>query len=119
MSLNSVIIVLDKFADKEVSNILTLKNWFTEAQAILSSLPSSVLQVEIEAGLDALLPFINLVQADLTPIATTLDKTVAAIPMTGTQAATVVAQVAAAVAAAAPAVGSSATAAVDAIEGKH
>ena len=58
-------------------------------------------------------------QADLTPIATTLDKAVAAIPMTGTQAATVVAQVAAAVAAAAPAVGSSATAAVDAIEGKH
>jgi hypothetical protein len=116
MSLNSVIMVLDKFADKEVSNIVTLKAWFTEAQTVLATLPVGILQVQAESGLDALLPFINLIQADLTPIATILDKAAAAIPMTGAQAATVAVAVVNAVVAAGPAVSAAASTAADAVK---
>ena len=116
MSLNSVIMVLGKFADKEVSNIVTLKAWFTEAQAVLATLPVGILQVQAESGLDALLPFINLIQTDLTPIATILDKAAAAIPMTGAQAATVAVAVVNAVVAAAPAVSAAASTAADAVK---
>jgi hypothetical protein len=116
MSLTSVIQFLDKIVDKEVSNLKTLNSWVTEAQAVIATLPPSLGEVQIEAGLGALLPLINLVQADLTPIATTLDKAVAAIPMTGAQAATVVAAVASSVVAAAPAVGAAASAVEDAVK---
>ena len=116
MSLASIILMLDKFADKEVHNLVTLKGWLTDAQATLSSMPTGVLATQAELGIDAILPLINLVQADLTPIATTLDKAVAAVPMTGAQAAAVVAAVVTSVSAAAPAVGAAASAAVDAIK---
>jgi hypothetical protein len=116
MSLVSVIQFLDKIVDKEVSNLKTLNLWLTEAQAVIAAQPPSLIGSQVEVGIGALLPLINLVQADLTPIATTLDKAVAAIPMTGAQAASVVITVANSIAAAAPAVGAAATTAEEAIK---
>ena len=116
MSLTSVILFLDKIVDKEVSNLKTLSTWISEFQAVAATIPGGLLESQIEAGLSALLPLVNLVSADLSAVATTLDKTVAAAPVTPTLAAQAIVSIGVAVSAAAPDVKQAAAAIPAAVE---
>jgi hypothetical protein len=121
MSLTSVITLMDKFADKEVSNFQTLVTWIKEFQAAAAGLAPSLGEVQIEAALGALLPLVNLIATDiLQPVATTLDAAVKAFPVTPVQAASTIVAVANALATAAPAVSTAAAAVSEAVkDGGH
>ena len=123
-TLSSIVLWLDKIADKEVANIKTLQGWLTECNTIITQMPAGVAQTVAEQVISSIVPVVNLVAADLTPIATALDKAVAANSpnMTAAQAAQIATTAAAAVAAAYPQLGaaiSTAAAGVEASVGGH
>jgi hypothetical protein len=124
LSWTSVITLLDKLADKGVTDLPKASAWINEALIVVDSLPTGVVQTSAEVALNAILPVITLVETDLKPIAASLDAAVAsAVALTGTQAATLIATIVTAIQNDVKTAGSTLTTAVaaevSAIEGKH
>lgn len=116
LSWTSFVTLLDKVADKGVTDLATAKNFVTSALTAVEAMPPGLVQTQVESGLNAVLPFITLLNADLSPIATALDAQVKAlVPMSAAQAVQVVAAVATAVSAAAPGVSAAAQSAASAV----
>lgn len=124
LSWTSVITLLDKLADKGVTDLPKASAWINDALIVVDALPAGVAQTSAELALNAVLPLITLVETDLKPIAASLDTAVANVAsLTGTQAATLIATIITAIQTDVKTAGSTITSAVasevSAIEGKH